>query len=73
MELTNAKTNLMQKIISLTGFATKKDTKKAKDTASPKAKGKSMTGTAGKSTGKKKGLGTSGKKSPDLEMLVTIN
>lgn len=61
MELTSERTNLMQKITNVTGFATKKDSKKTSkgDTSSPKVtgKGKSLSGTAGKSTGKKKGAG----------------
>ena len=36
MDLTYDRTNLMLKIIHVTGFATKKDSKKARDTTSPK-------------------------------------
>ena len=74
MELTYEKTNLMVKVVGVTGFTTKKESKKAaKDTTSPKATGKkATTGATGKSAGKKKG-GVSGKLSPtQIESMVVI-
>ena len=54
LELTYDKTNLMNKIITTTGFTAKKDAKKGTkgDTTSPKQTGKKAAG--GKSTAKKK-------------------
>jgi len=74
VNFTSERTNLMSKIISVTGFTTKKDAKKAaKDSTSPpkaKGAGKSIGATAGKSGGKKKAA--AGKQNVQLEPIVVI-
>ena len=70
MELTDEKTNLIKRIIGVTGFATKKDNKKAAKTSESPAKqsqkGKGS-GSAAKSAGKKK-TAASNKKNEEVEV-----
>ena len=77
MQLTDEKTNLIKRIIGVTGFATKKDNKKAAKTSESPAKqsqkSKGASGSGVKSAGKKKAA-ASNKKNEELEVqLFTIN
>ena len=74
-QLTDEKTNLIKKILAVTGFATKKDAKKAgKSSDSPaKSTQKGKASSATKSAGKKKAAASS-KKNEEFEMILqTIN
>ena len=75
MELTDDKTNLMKRILAMTGFSTKKDSKKANKASESPAKQSSKkagSGSAAKSAGKKKAAAN--KKNEELEVaLYTVD
>ena len=75
MELTDDKTNLMKRILAMTGFSTKKDSKKANKASESPAKQSSKkagSGSAAKSAGKKKAAAS--KKNEELEVaLYTVD
>ena len=70
LELTDDKTNLMKKILAMTGFSTKKDSKKANKASESPAKQtkKAGSGSAAKSAGKKKAAAS--KKNEELEVVL---
>ena len=70
MELTDDKTNLMKKILAMTGFATKKDAKKANKSESPakQSSKKAGSGSAAKSGGKKKAAASKKKEEVEVDL-----
>ena len=70
MELTDEKTNLIKRILGVTGFATKKDNKKAAKTSESPAKQsqKGKGSASGVKTAGKKKTAASNKKNEEVEV-----